>query len=82
MRKTWSIEELRKLTPGATDEQLGRALERLNNRKGTLAKTWASENAIGSKEQGEVDGLSAPERELNRWADENALPKPFPTKSR
>lgn len=83
MRRNWTIEELRELTPEATDEQLAQALEMLKNRKGTLQKTWESENAIGAKPQPEgPDGLSVPERELNRWADENALPKPFQSKRR
>jgi hypothetical protein len=79
MRTNYTLDELRQAHPDRTESELRELLEILNRPAAPRGDRWAAENQvpetpldIGS------DGLTGPERELNEFADENALPRPFP----
>lgn len=81
----WSFDDLRKKYPASTDAEIHQTVAYLNTPAASVRDIWDGENQVGDAELGTgPDGLTRPQRELNRFADENALPMPFkvrPTKS-
>lgn len=73
-------DEMRRRHPDLTEKDLDE-LEALHASMvpQPIEKIWESENDVTDPPQGVgPDGLTKPMRELNRFADENALPIPFP----
>lgn len=76
-------DEMRRRHPHLTEEELD-GLEELHARKPQLIEEiWESENDVRDPPQEcDADGFTRPMRELNRFAEEHALPVPFPVKPR
>jgi hypothetical protein len=74
-------DELRTRHQHLSEDELTELEARLARRPQPIEKIWESENDVTDPPQGVgPDGLTKPMRELNRFADENALPVPFPTR--
>lgn len=77
----WLLEDVRRKYPKLTEAQANRAVELLNKAPAPLRQIWDGESQMPEVQQAVgPDGLTRPMRELNRFADENALPIPFPVK--
>lgn len=75
------FEDVRRKYPKLTAAEAHRVVELLNKAPAGLRKIWNGEAQMPDVQQGVgPDGLTRPMRELNRFADENALPMPFPLK--
>jgi hypothetical protein len=74
----YSADDIRTRYPHATEDEVKRVVKILNTPAATLRDIWAGEDQRGDTAL-EVDahGLTEPMRELNRFAEENALPLPF-----
>jgi hypothetical protein len=74
----WTFESLRKKHPALSDADIGQAVEYLNQPPRSRHEIWDGENQVSGVEVATgPDGLTRPQRELNRFAEENALPIPF-----
>jgi len=76
----FTFEQLRKKYPTLSDEAIHEAVKLLNQSPAPVRDIWAGEDQVGDKPQVRgPDGLTTPQRELNAFAEENALPAPFPS---
>lgn len=79
----WTFDDLRKKYPTRSDADIRLALEYLNTPPASVREIREGENQVGEAEvETGPDGLTKPQRELNRFAEENALPIPFPVRPR
>jgi hypothetical protein len=78
----WTFEEVRPRHPHLTDAQVRKIVELLNTPPQALLDIWESEAQVsGELQYAGPDGLTKPMREVNRYAEENALPIPFPPRT-
>ena len=78
-----TFEEVRARFPKLTDEQIRDVVRRLNTPPLSVKEIWANEDVFdGPPPVMDADGLTEPMRRLNRFAEERALPLPFPPKKR
>ena len=80
MRKTYTAQDVLAVSPGLSPADVERALGMLNTPPSTLGERLAVESEwFGAKPlQIDADGLTAPMREVNAFADAQGLPVPFP----
>jgi hypothetical protein len=79
---TWTFEQLRAKYPRLTDAQVAEGVELLNATRQSITKAWENEQLMPDLPQAMgPDGLTVAMRELNRFAEENALPLPFVPKA-
>lgn len=78
----WTFEGLRPKYPKLTDDEVREAVALLNAAPSSITRAWENESLIGDQPQAMgPDGMTVAMRELNRFAEENALPMPFPPKA-
>jgi hypothetical protein len=75
----FTFDDIRAKYPRLTDEEVRQTVALLNRKPKTFREICESENVM-SDTVPEVgpDGLTKPMRECNRFAEEHALPIPFP----
>lgn len=73
-----TFEDLKRRYPGYTDEQIQQAVDLLNQPPASRERIWEGEDFGAGVDlpRGE-DGLTAPQRDLNRFAADHGLPIPF-----
>jgi hypothetical protein len=80
--KNWTRDELRARFPKLTEGQIEKLMALLKRKPATVREIWAGEDQRGDEPQAiGPDGLTEQMREINRFADENALGIPFPPKT-
>ncbi|HZZ94279.1 MAG TPA: hypothetical protein VFE23_17090 [Usitatibacter sp.] len=80
--KTYTADEMRLRFPHLTETQVQRLVALLNRPKATIREIWAGEDQRGEPLELDADGLTRPMREVNAFAEENALGIPFPPRRR
>lgn len=77
-----SLEDIRRRHPHLTEDQAKRVVKYLETAPAPVTRIWASEDQMGdTPASADAHGLTPAMRELNSYADENALPLPFPPRS-
>lgn len=77
----YTVHDLRLKYPTFSEEALADAVKLLNGKPAAVRDIWAGEDQVGDRPQAMgPDGLTAAQRDLNTFAEENALPTPFPVK--
>ncbi|HZZ92155.1 MAG TPA: hypothetical protein VFE23_06305 [Usitatibacter sp.] len=82
MPQTYTAEELRPRFPHLTEEEMQKLVALLNRPRATRRQIWAGEDQRGEPLELDADGLTRPMREVNAFAEQNALGIPFPPRRR
>lgn len=74
-----TFEDVQRRHPELSDDAVHRVVEMLNKRALPLRERMASESQVAPGPAAVIgdDGLTDTMRNLNAWAEENALPQPF-----
>ena len=73
-----TFDYLKKKYPTFSDDAIRKAVALLNRKPASVREIWAGEDQRGARPQAiGDDGLTNRQREMNEFAEENALPLPF-----
>ena len=76
-----TFDQVRAKYPSLTTDEVQEVVDLLNRKRMTIREIWDNENDVSEVEMTVgADGLTRPMRECNRFAEEHALPLPFPTR--
>jgi hypothetical protein len=76
-----TVADIQARYPKLTAAQAKRVVELLERAPAAVTRIWAGEDQMtGKPAKADAHGLTPAMRELNDFADENALPIPFPPK--